>query len=115
VVERSFVLPAQRRVVAFQQEGSGELTGLEFHLSPALTGTMRQVVAEFYYDGGAAVPLSPGKDAEQVAEWTIPAAGVTLPGSVVLEIACTSPGKKAGDTAGKAQLALDCATAGPHF
>jgi hypothetical protein len=33
--------------------GSGEITRLEFHLNPALNGTLREVVAEVYYDGAA--------------------------------------------------------------
>ncbi len=52
-VERSFVLPAKGRVLAFDQKGSGEVVALEFHMNPALTGTLREVVAEFYYDGAA--------------------------------------------------------------
>ena len=31
--------------------GSGEITHLEFHMNPALTGSLRHVVVEFFYDG----------------------------------------------------------------
>ena len=54
-VERPFVLPARGRSIAFEQKGSGEVVALEFHMNPALTGTLREVVAEFTYDG-AAIP-----------------------------------------------------------
>jgi len=55
--ERPFVLPAHGRVVAFEQEGSGEVVALEFHMNPALTGTLREVVAEFTCDGAMAPSL----------------------------------------------------------
>ncbi|HEY3418803.1 MAG TPA: hypothetical protein VGM23_18160, partial [Armatimonadota bacterium] len=48
---QEIVLPAKGRVTAVRAYGSGEITHLEFHLDPALTGTLREVVAEFYYDG----------------------------------------------------------------
>ncbi|MHB9023922.1 MAG: hypothetical protein ACYC7E_07050 [Armatimonadota bacterium] len=50
---QEIVLPAQGRVTALRAHGSGEVARLEFHLNPALTGTLREVVAEFYYDGAA--------------------------------------------------------------
>ncbi|MBM4036285.1 MAG: DUF2961 domain-containing protein [Planctomycetes bacterium] len=56
-VERPFVLPARGRAVAFEQKGSGEVIALEFHMNPALTGTLREVVVEFTYDGAAAPAL----------------------------------------------------------
>ena len=50
-VEQPFVLPARGRTVALSLQGSGELVALEFHLNPALTGTLREVVAELTCDG----------------------------------------------------------------
>lgn len=47
--EQHFVLPAQGRASALQLHGSGELTHLEFHIEPPLTGTLREVVAEIHY------------------------------------------------------------------
>lgn len=37
--------------IALDLPGGGEVTRLEFHLSPALVGSLREVVVEFYYDG----------------------------------------------------------------
>ncbi len=46
-----FVLQAQSRVTALEVKGSGEITHLELHFNPALTGTLRNVVVEVFYDG----------------------------------------------------------------
>jgi len=62
---------------------------------------------------GTAVVLRPGKDAEEVVEWVIPAGGVTVPSPVSVEFACRASGRKAGNTPAKAQLALDCVRAEP--
>jgi hypothetical protein len=48
---REFVLPTKDRACVMESRGSDELTRLEFHVSPPLVGTLRQVVAEFLYDG----------------------------------------------------------------
>ena len=52
-----FVLSASSRTTAFEQDGSGEITGIEFHMSPALTGTLREVVVEVCCDGANAPAL----------------------------------------------------------
>jgi hypothetical protein len=49
VVEVPLALPAKGRATAIQQDGSGEILSLEFHMNPALTGTLRQVVVELCY------------------------------------------------------------------
>ncbi len=53
----AFVLPARGREVVLKCSGSGEIVRLEFHLNPALVGSLRNVVAEFFYDGAAAPSL----------------------------------------------------------
>ncbi|MBM4084575.1 MAG: DUF2961 domain-containing protein, partial [Planctomycetes bacterium] len=53
--EQEFVLHAGQRVAALSLDGSGEIVHLEFHVNPALTGTLRQVVVEVFY-GGAKEP-----------------------------------------------------------
>lgn len=50
-LSRDFVLQAKSRVTALEIEGSGELTHLALHFNPALTGSLREVVVEAYYDG----------------------------------------------------------------
>lgn len=50
-LRREFILPAARRLTALEVTGSGEITHLEFHFNPALTGTLRHVLLEVYYDG----------------------------------------------------------------
>ena len=50
-LRREFVLPAQSRVTALEVTGSGEITHLELHFNPALTGTLRNVVVEVFYAG----------------------------------------------------------------
>jgi len=59
--------------------------------------------------GKEPVVLKPGKDANQVVEWTLPAAGLKLPGVVAVELVCTQLGKGTGRDARptKARLALD--------
>lgn len=44
-------IEAGTRVTALDLSGSGEITHLEFHMIPALIGSMRELVVEFYYDG----------------------------------------------------------------
>jgi len=62
--------------------------------------------------GGAAVPLSPGKDEEQVVEWRVPVAGVSLPGPIAMEFTCTEAGEKPERalTAPDARIVLDAWT-----
>ena len=48
---REFTLPAQARRLVFESGGPGELLRLEFHVNPALVGSLRDVVAELTYDG----------------------------------------------------------------
>ncbi|MHB9134600.1 MAG: DUF2961 domain-containing protein [Armatimonadota bacterium] len=50
-VQKEFVLQAQARVATLELKGSGEVTHLEFHLNPSLTGALREVLVEVYYDG----------------------------------------------------------------
>lgn len=48
---RDFVLQAKSKITAIDLPGSGEITQLEFHVNPALTGSLREVVVSFFYDG----------------------------------------------------------------
>ena len=48
---------AGARATVLKLEGSGEITHLAFELIPPLTGSLRQVVVELYYDGAAAPSL----------------------------------------------------------
>jgi len=59
--------------------------------------------------GGGAVTLTPGEDADDVVEWTVPLDSQRLPGSIELEIVCTAPAQKAPrqHQAPDAELALD--------
>ncbi|MHB9026280.1 MAG: DUF2961 domain-containing protein [Armatimonadota bacterium] len=50
-VSANVVIPAAGRATAVNLTGSGEITRLEFHLIPALVGSLRELVVEFYYDG----------------------------------------------------------------
>jgi len=50
-LRQDFVLRAQERAVALECTGSGEIPRMAFHMNPALTGSLRNVVAEFFYDG----------------------------------------------------------------
>jgi len=50
-IRRDFTLDAAGRAVLMDIPGSGEVTHLEFHVNPALTGSLRNVVVEFFYDG----------------------------------------------------------------
>lgn len=52
-LRNDFALQAGGRVTVLDIPKSGELVRLEFHLNPPLTGTLREVVAEFFYDGAA--------------------------------------------------------------
>jgi len=60
----------------------------------------------------AATKLTPGKDGGEVVEWSIPAEGLRLPGPIVLELECTTPGKrpKGARRTPMARLALDAWT-----
>lgn len=51
--QREFVLQAKSRETVLDVPGSGELVHLEIHVSPALSGSLREVVAELRYDGAA--------------------------------------------------------------
>ncbi len=63
-------------------------------------------------NGGAPVSLAPGKDDKEVVEWTVPVQGVTLPGTIMLQVRCTALGEKTPEQrqAPPAQVALDCWT-----
>jgi len=50
-VRQDFTLPAGGRTTAMRLAGSGEVVGLELHIVPARTGSLRNVVVECYYDG----------------------------------------------------------------
>jgi len=52
-VRQDFVLPVQGHVTALDLSGSGEVIAVEFHVNPALVGTLREVLVEAYYDGRA--------------------------------------------------------------
>ena len=56
-VRRGFVLPAGGRVTALRCEGSGQITDLAFHVTPALVGTLRHVVVKCTYDKARAPAL----------------------------------------------------------
>jgi hypothetical protein len=77
----------------------------EMHFTGSLTpgtGTWQVTVT------GSTAPsftLTPGKDGNEVVEWTIPITGLTFPGPVVLEITYTPPA-----TPQKSQLFLDAWT-----
>jgi len=53
-LRNELLLPARSRVTALECTGSGEITHLEFHLNPALTGSLREMLVEITYDGAAA-------------------------------------------------------------
>jgi hypothetical protein len=57
----------------------------------------------------AATSLLPGKDENELVEWTLPAAGLRLPGAVLLEFTCVEAGQNAerSPPASKAELVLD--------
>ncbi len=48
---QEFVLRAKSRETVLDVPGSGELVYLEIHVSPALSGSLREVVVELRYDG----------------------------------------------------------------
>jgi len=50
-IAKEFALPVTERVTVLRVPGSGEVMGIEFHMIPALTGSLRNVVVEFFYDG----------------------------------------------------------------
>jgi len=50
-VASDFTVPPGGRATALRAAGSGEVVGMTFHMSPALTGTLRHVLVEFTYDG----------------------------------------------------------------
>jgi hypothetical protein len=50
-VTRDFLLRPGKTAPALTLTGSGEIVHLEFHCNPALTGSLREVVAEIRYDG----------------------------------------------------------------
>ncbi len=50
---RAFTAPAGGRATALDLTDAGEITHLEFHLIPPLTGSLRELVVEVYYDGAA--------------------------------------------------------------
>ena len=50
-LSQDFVLQARSRATVLNLSGSGEITHLEWHFNPALQGTLREVVAEFFYNG----------------------------------------------------------------
>jgi len=52
-MQREFVLQAKSRETVLDVPGSGELVHLEIHVSPALSGSLREVVVELRYDGAA--------------------------------------------------------------
>ena len=56
-VRQEFVLPVHRNVTALDVSGSGEVIAVEFHVNPALVGTLREVLVEAYYDGQSAPAL----------------------------------------------------------
>ncbi|OPZ79926.1 MAG: hypothetical protein BWY76_03480 [bacterium ADurb.Bin429] len=60
-------------------------------------------------NGGEPVALRPGKDAQEVVEWTIPLAGITLPGPLTLEVTCakTADPSRPGFRPPDAELTLD--------
>ncbi len=45
-------------------------------------------------NGGPAIELRPGKDDQELLEWVVPLAGVTLPGTLTLEFTCTRAADK---------------------
>lgn len=51
--KQEFVLGAKSRQTVLDLPGSGELVHLEIHANPALSGSLRAVVAELRYDGAA--------------------------------------------------------------
>jgi hypothetical protein len=60
-------------------------------------------------DTGTPIALAPGKDEQQVVEWTIPLAGFTTPGEISLTFTCLQPGEKGPrmHSAPDAELCLD--------
>lgn len=63
-------------------------------------------------NGGESIPLRPGKDDQEIVEWTIPLNGVTVPGTFTVEFTCTVPAEKLPGYAPipNAELALDAWT-----
>jgi len=59
--------------------------------------------------GKEAVTLAPGRDDQDVREWTVPIAGLELPGPIAFEVVCTAPGKRGARQriTPDAELALD--------
>lgn len=51
--KQEYLLQAQSRAAVLDLPGSGELVHLEIHASPALSGSLREVVVELRYDGAA--------------------------------------------------------------
>jgi len=56
-VRQEFVLPVRQHVTALEVSNSGEVIAVEFHINPALVGTLREVLVEVYYDGQTAPAL----------------------------------------------------------
>ncbi len=56
-VRQNFVLSVRQHATALDISGSGEVIALEFHINPALVGTLREVLVEAYYDGQTAPAL----------------------------------------------------------
>ncbi|MHB9133370.1 MAG: DUF2961 domain-containing protein, partial [Armatimonadota bacterium] len=81
---------------------TGPATPKELRLSGSLAP--RAGAWQVTVNGSTAPPfgLTPGKDAKEVVEWTIPVTGLTFPGPVVLEFTYTPPA-----TPQKSQLFLD--------
>jgi len=94
-----------RTTVAVASTAASRLR-LRGSLAPEQGGWQVRVV------GGKTVSLTPGKEAGDVIEWTVPLDGLSLPGPIELEIICTSPGKQAPrqHKAPDAELALDAWT-----
>jgi hypothetical protein len=91
------------RTMAAAAPGSASRLRLRGSLAPEHGGWQVRAV------GGQAATLTPGKTADEIVEWTVPLDGLSLPGPIKLEIACTAPGKKAPrqHQAPDAELALD--------
>ena len=51
--KQEFVLRARSRETLLDRQGSGEIVHLEIHASPALSGSLREVVVELRYDGAS--------------------------------------------------------------